>query len=72
MLLVSEIMTRSIVTLAKKTTLDEAAMTLANMGVSGAPVCDENGRVLGVFSKSDVVMKVSGGSAQGTRSTWAT
>lgn len=59
MLVVSDVMTRSVVTLAPGTPLQEAALTLANMGVSGAPVCDEQGRVIGVFSKSDIASKLS-------------
>jgi predicted transcriptional regulator len=59
MLVVSDVMTRSVVTLSPATPLQEAALTLANMGVSGAPVCDEQGRVIGVFSKSDIASKLS-------------
>jgi predicted transcriptional regulator len=59
MLVVSDVMTRSVVTLTPGTPLQEAALTLANMGVSGAPVCDEQGRVIGVFSKSDIASKLS-------------
>jgi predicted transcriptional regulator len=62
MLIVRELMTESVVTLSKDTPLSEAATTLANMGVSGAPVCDEGGRAIGVFSKSDVVSKLVEGS----------
>jgi predicted transcriptional regulator len=65
MLLVRDIMTESVLTLAKDTPLTEAATTLANMGVSGAPVCDENGRVIGVFSKSDIVSKLGDGTPPG-------
>lgn len=61
MLLVRDVMTKSVLTLAKDTPLTDAATTLSNMGVSGAPVCDENGRVLGAFSKSDIVNKLAGG-----------
>lgn len=58
MLFVRDIMTESVVTLAKDTPVREAAATLSNMRVSGAPVCDERGRVVGVFSKSDIVTKL--------------
>ncbi|NUQ77470.1 MAG: CBS domain-containing protein [Polyangiaceae bacterium] len=61
MLLVRDIMTKSVLTLAKDTPLSDAATTLSNMGVSGAPVCDEGGRVIGVFSKSDIVNKLADG-----------
>jgi CBS domain-containing protein len=52
---VADIMTRSVVTLAPDESLSHAAETLSNLGVSGAPVCDEGHRVIGVFSKSDLV-----------------
>jgi predicted transcriptional regulator len=55
MVRVSDLMTHSVVTLAPEMSLGEAATTLATMGVSGAPVCDAGGHVVGVFSKSDVV-----------------
>lgn len=61
MLVVSDVMTRSVVTLTPDTPFQEAALTLANMGVSGAPVCDEHGRLIGVFSKSDVTSKLGEG-----------
>lgn len=55
MLKVSDIMSTSVVTLAADESLAHAAETLSNLGVSGAPVCDESQRVIGVFSKSDLV-----------------
>lgn len=55
MLTVADIMVRSVVTLSPAETLAKAAETLAVMSVSGAPVCDGSARVVGVFSKSDVV-----------------
>ena len=61
MLLVRDIMTESVLTLTKDTPLTEAATTLSNMGVSGAPVCDESGHPIGVFSKSDIVSKLGDG-----------
>src|SRR5262245_56857348 len=55
MLLVRDVMTESVVTLAPEMSLAEAASTLTTIGVSGAPVCDAAGRMIGVFSQSDVV-----------------
>ena len=54
-MLVSDLMSESVVTLAPDETLAQAADTLASLGVSGAPVCDADAKVLGVFSKSDLV-----------------
>ena len=55
MLRVSDLMMPSVVTLTPEMSIGEASRTLATMGVSGAPVCDADGRIIGVFSKSDVV-----------------
>lgn len=54
-MLVSDLMSESVVTLSPDETLAQAADTLGSLGVSGAPVCDADARVLGVFSKSDLV-----------------
>lgn len=61
MLLIRDIMTESVLVLTEGTPLLEAATTLSNMGVSGAPVCDPQGRVIGVVSKSDIVAKLADG-----------
>lgn len=55
MLRVSDVMTHSVVTLLPEMTLAQAAATLSTIGVTGAPVCDQEGRLIGVFSQSDVV-----------------
>ena len=55
MLLVSDLMTHSVVTLTPEMSLAQATSTLATMDVSGAPVCDAEGRAVGVFSKSDII-----------------
>lgn len=57
---VKDLMTHSVLTLSPESTLEEAAQTLANLGVSGAPVV-ENERLVGVFSKSDIVDDLSDG-----------
>ncbi len=53
-------MSQSVLTLSPDSTLEEAAQTLANLGVSGAPVVD-NDRLVGVFTKSDIVNDISDG-----------
>ncbi len=57
---VSDLMSQSVLTLSPDSTLYEAAETLANLGVSGAPVV-ENEKLVGVFSKSDIVVDLSDG-----------
>lgn len=65
MLKVADLMTTSVVTLSPDDSLAQAASTLASLGVSGAPVCDREQRVVGVFSKSDVVDKLIDAQAAG-------
>jgi len=55
MITVADLMTRSVVTLSPDESLAQAADTLSSLGVTGAPVCDAGERVVGVFSKSDLV-----------------
>jgi predicted transcriptional regulator len=52
---VRDLMTSSVVTVTADETLAQAAATLTSLSVSGAPVCDAEQRVIGVFSKSDIV-----------------
>lgn len=52
-LTVSDAMTRSILTIGQELPAYEAAERLLLHGVSGAPVIDDDGRCVGVFSLSD-------------------
>jgi predicted transcriptional regulator len=49
-----DIMTRTVFTLQRDATLGDAADALGARGVSGAPVCDSHGRVVGVISRGDL------------------
>lgn len=55
MLRAADVMSPTILTLEPGTTLAEAAHALRTRGVSGAPVCDAEGRLVGMLSKSDLV-----------------
>lgn len=55
MLRVRDIMTRDVVSLAGDAPLEVAAWRLASEAVSGAPVRDAQGNLIGVLSKSDLV-----------------
>lgn len=57
---VKDLMSQSVLTLSPDSTLAEATQLLANLGVSGAPVVD-NDKLVGVFSKSDIVDDISDG-----------
>ncbi len=55
---VADVMTRSVVTLSTEMTLEQAAERLVEKGISGAPVVDEQGRLLGILSESDLLRQL--------------
>lgn len=55
MLRVKDIMTKSVFTLEAKASMVEAAWALTRRKINGAPVRDEEGRLVGMLSKSDLV-----------------
>ena len=54
MLKIRDIMSRDVFTFSPSTSVDEAAWALAVRGISGAPVRDGMGRLLGVLSRTDL------------------
>jgi CBS-domain-containing membrane protein len=54
MLKISDVMTRDVFTLSPQASAEEAAWALAVRGISGAPVRDSGGRLLGVISRTDL------------------
>jgi CBS domain-containing protein len=54
---VSEAMTCNVTTLAPDQSLREAALVLAEQRISGAPVVNREGEIVGVFSEADVLAK---------------
>jgi CBS domain-containing protein len=54
---VAEIMSRDVLTLQAAATLQEAVASLRDAGVSGAPVLDEGGECIGVFSLADLARR---------------
>jgi CBS domain-containing protein len=60
MLTVRDAMTTSVVTVRPETPLKEVARVLIDAGVSGLPVVDEHGTVLGVVSEADFLVKGQG------------
>ena len=63
---VSEVMTKPVVTVAARTPLKDVARLLVSRRISGVPVVDEDGSVLGVVSEADILAKER--SRGGTRS----
>lgn len=51
-----DIMTRNIISMKPKTTVIEAIDILINNRISGAPVLDDQGGLLGVISERDLMM----------------
>ncbi len=54
---VSDVMTSPALTTQPDAPLKEAALTLVREGISGLPVVDDDGRVIGVLSEADVIAK---------------
>jgi CBS domain-containing protein len=50
-------MTRDIVTVSAGMKIKDLAMTLIKNQISGAPVIDRNGKIVGVVSEADIVAK---------------
>jgi CBS domain-containing protein len=57
---VEQIMTRDVVRVAPDTPLKEVAALLVENRISGVPVCDAEGVVLGVVSEADILRKEEG------------
>lgn len=54
---VSELMTTRVISVGPATPLKEVARTMVEHGVSGVPVCDAEGHVLGVVSEGDILYR---------------
>ena len=52
-----DIMTRDIVTVKPSTKVKNLAMLLIKNQISGAPVVDKGGKILGIVSEEDIVVK---------------
>jgi CBS domain-containing protein len=57
---IEDIMTRDVVTVGPDATLKEAARALVAGHISGMPVVEDDGRVLGVLSEGDLLYKQRG------------
>lgn len=57
---VRDVMTRDVLSVPPEARLGEVAAALATRGISGAPVVDEEGRVVGVISEADILVKERG------------
>jgi CBS domain-containing protein len=57
---VSDLMTTDVVTTTPAAPLRDVARTLVEYGISGMPVCDDAGAVVGVISEGDILFKERG------------
>ena len=64
---VDQLMTKEVITVGPETTLKDAAAILAERRISGVPVVDTEGAVVGVFSEGDVVYREGGGAADSSQ-----
>ena len=53
---VTEIMSSPAITLSPDTTVEEAIGVLVEQGIDGAPVVDENGRLVGLLDDDDLIV----------------
>ncbi len=53
---VTEIMTRDVVALTADQTIEEAVAALNERGISGAPVVDADGRLVGLLDDTDLIL----------------
>lgn len=56
-MLVSEVMTTSVVTVAPETSIKQAVQVLAENGVTAVPVIDARGELVGMLSEADVLLE---------------
>jgi len=65
-----DIMTSTVVTVTPETTVLDTAKLFVKHGISGAPVVDENGQVLGLISEGDLLHREELNTDQDGRSWW--
>ncbi|MCZ7589814.1 MAG: CBS domain-containing protein [Gaiella sp.] len=57
---VDQVMTRDVVSVTPETPIKDVATRLVERGISGLPVCDAEGAVVGVLSEADLLVKQGG------------
>lgn len=54
---VSEVMTKNVVSVKKDCTIEEIATLLLNKNISGVPVVDDGGKIIGIVTNKDLLYK---------------
>jgi CBS domain-containing protein len=57
---VADVMTSDVITVQPETSLKEVAAILAERRISGVPVVDQDGKIVGVVSEADILFKERG------------
>jgi CBS domain-containing protein len=57
---IKDVMTEDVLTVSTSSTLKETAQLLADLGISGMPVVDADGKLAGVISEADILYKERG------------
>jgi CBS domain-containing protein len=66
MLKAKDVMTKEVITIAPETGLEETIARLVNNKISGMPVCDKEGKVVGMISEKDVLNFIFSGNIKNT------
>ena len=67
---IENVMTRAVITVPPGASLKEAARLLVEMRISGLPVVDSDGTVLGVLSEADMLVQARGARRGGGPLAW--
>ncbi|HEX3031133.1 MAG TPA: CBS domain-containing protein [Bacillota bacterium] len=57
-MLARDIMTTNVVTVSPETTVEEVAKLITERGISGVPVVEENGNLVGIVSEGDIITRL--------------
>ncbi|MGA7776753.1 MAG: CBS domain-containing protein [Paraburkholderia sp.] len=66
----SDVMTCNVISVTPDMTVRDAAKVFADNRISGAPVLDDDGRLIGMISEGDLLRRVEIGTDTGKRSSW--
>lgn len=64
----ADIMTRQVITIDPDSTVTEAAQRMLQNRISGLPVCDASGRLIGIISEGDLLRRAETGTVR--RASW--